>query len=270
MFFVKKFETFELKFLKDFSALSFLITIISIPKLILKQKLSFETADWFFPISAFPPKSAMDFWMYFGAALLIWLIVYFFSTTTRMSIFNSAALVVAWLLSLSLEFFDGKVYHEKHAYFFVALGFCIFRRQQNIQLVFSALVAGLTYCYSASGLWKLRMLFINSDWWLEAKTNLAYHVAYSIGRGTTENWVLINFLNSNQQLAGAIWLLVIAIQIFLPILAIIYAPKKPWILLGFVFFHISTYAVLGILFLPQILLITWMIYFLYAMKRAYK
>lgn len=239
----------ERAFVFQFSALSVLVTYLSLQKFIQQSQL-LAIANWHFPASVISPSSTTTYW-----ALFAFILIGFIACPFLKIRLAKPLLAILWLFLLSFEFSFGKIDHAKHGFFFVALGFLLGSLPQF-------LVAGAVAQYFSSGLWKLRALLGDGSFWENASNNLPHHFAYAIAEGSSNHLALLMFANDNKTIMGLLWLGVIAMQIGGSTIAVIHATKRPFIVLLFIGFHYASSLTMGIMFFPQILLLAWMIYFL--------
>lgn len=250
------FKKFESEFLFQFSLVSLVITLFSWDKFVFQESLV-GTADWLFPLSLIPPSSQVAYWLCFGGIVLGFAFPLFIKNK-----WAAVILPIVWLFALAFEYSFGKIDHSKHCFFFLSLGYLLTRRSKSISIVVPVLIASATFGYLSSGLWKLRALLAKPDIWESATLNLPHHIAYGIGEGSTTDPEILKILVNFPNLSGALWLGVVCFEILAPILSVIYGKAYPGMLLMFLAFHLGILLILGINFLPQMVLLVWLVLYL--------
>lgn len=203
-------------------------------------------AQWQAPWSLSPTFSHLVFpyFFYIFATGILWI----FFSKRELFVFGAIWISLAVTMSNSL----GYANHSRNVFFYAALGLALstlplFKRQALLLMYTAA-----SSIYVSSGIWKLYYLLPGLNW--EKFQNALpdqLALAYVLNGNLSTDW--IHFFKTHPALSGALWAVVIALLIGLPLLSIYKNKFIPLSVLFFIGYHVNNLVIMRIGFNHTIL-----------------
>jgi hypothetical protein len=163
-----------------------------------------------------------------------------------------------WTLWMALIGSLGPPVHSEHGYFLVSLA-CALTEVLNLKQSdadFEWALAGCTYIYTASGLWKLFSLTREDHFFQAAAENLPQHIAYGLAENFRDQGIeFLDYFYHHPVASALLWCLVILTQVLVPLGIIFFKRWRIFFLLTLILFHLGGKWIVGPSFTAQIYLL---------------